>query len=479
MSDRRGTAPEVGKLRMQMKTMRRRIVKATYLAVLLSLAPATDADAGEYHVYTCRTPSGEPAPADGWSGTAGPTYDSYAKDTCGEGGALVAALGDQTVHLANLTEATWTLAIPAAETMTSATLWRAQDADGGYSDNTTYLSSLSAPGQFNAFDWCIYASGCPTGKGNPAQPLAPANRLAVPAADLGSHIYLQAACEGFEEKAECPAGRGDASGYAAAVYLYAADVVLAQNEGPIAKEVSGPLATESAVQGTSDVTFNATDPGAGIWEVTFSVDGKVVQSTVPDDERGRCKNVGETTDGLAAFLYLQPCPPVESADVGFDTTVVSNGEHHLVVSVLDPAGNSATVLDRNITIENPVRASPAVPASPGPVARHTSTGTARARVTLRIQPRRDGGRGSIHVAGRLEGGRIPKGGKLMVLEGRRRRGRWREFGMIRTGRYGRFRASYPVEFLGRGDWEIRVVCEGAAGYAFATGTSNVVRVRVE
>jgi hypothetical protein len=83
-----------------MATMRRRILKATYLAVLLplsltlaglSLAPV--ASAGEYHVYSCRTPSGEAAPVDGWSGSAGPTYDDYAKDTCAEGGALTAALG--------------------------------------------------------------------------------------------------------------------------------------------------------------------------------------------------------------------------------------------------------------------------------------------------------------------------------------------------------------------------------------------------
>jgi hypothetical protein len=81
---------------------------------------------------------------------------------------------------------------------------------------------------------------------------------------------------GISEDYECPAGPGDANGYAAVVYLYAADVTLEQNEGPLAKETSGPLATEATVQGTSDVTFNATDPGAGVWEVTFQVDGKLV-----------------------------------------------------------------------------------------------------------------------------------------------------------------------------------------------------------
>ncbi len=31
-----------------------------------------------------------------------------------------------------------------------------------------------------------------------------------------------------------------------------------------------------------------------------------------------------------------------------------NGQHHLVVSVIDAAGNAATVLDRNVTIDNPL-----------------------------------------------------------------------------------------------------------------------------
>jgi hypothetical protein len=260
------------------------------------------------------------------------------------------------------------------------------------------------------------------------------------------------------------------------VYLYGADIVLEQAEGPTAKEVSGPLATEGTVQGTSDVTFNATDPGAGVWEVVFSVDGKLVQSTVPDEDGGRCRDVGQSTDGLPAFLYLQPCPLSESVDVGFGTAAVNDGEHHLVVSVLDAAGNSAAVLDREINVENPV---PAVAARPNvaPAAKRAPA-RVRARVTLRVEPRRVGSRANIRVAGRLLGGHIPKGGKKLVLEARLPRGRWRELGAIRTGGHGRFHASYPVEFIGPGRWQIRVLCEAQAGYPFATGWSNVVRVRV-
>ena len=455
--------------------MKRRILKATCMAALVSLALSASAQAGEYHVYACRTPAGEAAPADGWVGTQGPTDDSYAKDTCAEGGALIAALGDQSVHLANATEALWSLSVPSAETVVGGTLWRAGDADGGSSEDTWYSYALLAPGQFHSFDWCTYWAGCPTGQGNPAEPLAAANRVAVPAADLGSHIYMSATCSGLSEKAYCPAGKGDANGYAAVVYLYAADLTLEQNEGPIAKEASGPLATEATVQGTSDLTFNATDPGAGVWEVTFAVDGQIVQSTVPDDNRGRCRDVGQTTDGTAGFLYLQPCPPAESADVGFNTTVLSNGEHHLLVTLYDPAGNSAIVLDREINVQN---APPAAPLTPAVQAKPAPKPPARARVTLSVEPRRVTGGRSIYIGGRLLGGHIPKHGKKLVLEGRLPHGKWSQFELIRTGRHGRFHATYPSEFLGPGRWQIQVLCEAARGYPYATGTSRVVEVQV-
>ncbi len=50
------------------------MVNATLLAVLLV---SSTAQAGSYHVYSCRTPGGEAAPADGWTGSVAPgcAYD--------------------------------------------------------------------------------------------------------------------------------------------------------------------------------------------------------------------------------------------------------------------------------------------------------------------------------------------------------------------------------------------------------------------
>ena len=72
----------------------------------------------------------------------------------------------------------------------------------------------------------------------------------------------------------------------------------------------------------------------------FNVDGRRRPAHGPRRSGGRCHDVGQTNDGLPAFLYLQPCPASVSADVGFDTAGPRNGAHHLIVRVLDAAGNA-------------------------------------------------------------------------------------------------------------------------------------------
>jgi hypothetical protein len=537
-----------------------------------AVARTASALAGDYDVYSCRTPSGESAPADGWSGSE-TGAESFAEDTCSQpGGALIAALGDQTTHVANADRATWTFEPPTADRLDGATLWRAGYLHGRTGENATYQFWLAGPIATDVFDECLYTENC-SGVGEPGQPLSTANRLAVPVANLGSQLSINVSCATGLPKAECPDDFGDPNNYAAVVYLYAADLTLEQSSPPTASNVSGELASAPTVSGTSDVAFSASDPGSGVYEAVFSVDGQVVQSTVVDEDGGRCRNVGQTMDGLAAFLYVQPCPASVSADVGFDTTRVGNGEHHLVVSVIDAAGNAATVLDRNVTIDNPsppggpngtpasaratltvgwkatgdtgerltsgyghaqtivgrltgpggvpidgaqieVLATPdysgaraAAMASPRtdadgrfsvrlpadvssrtlrfaysndvdspPVVTRTLTLSVRAGVTLGIAPRTASVGSSIYFSGRLRGGPIPKGGKLLVLEARSPGGAWLEFDVIRSDARGRYHASYRFKFPGPAEYQFRVLCEAEADYPFATGSSNVVGV---
>ncbi|HEX3510470.1 MAG TPA: hypothetical protein VHT27_05140 [Solirubrobacteraceae bacterium] len=331
--------------------MSRRLLASALLAALAVALWGGRAMAGEFHVYGCRMPDGQSAPADGWSGAKVGTY-AFAEDTCSQpDGALTAALGDQAARLANTDSATWAFAAPEGERIANAVLWRAGDADGGAAVNATYEFWLAGPTKPSVFEECVYALGCTSGLGVPGVPLAPGNRVEVPAANRGSALYAVAACGGVSEY-KCKEAQGDANNYAAVVYIYASDITLEQGQGPAASAPAGELATAATVSGTADLTFTATDPGAGVYAAQISVDGQLVQTVPLDENGGRCRDVGQTADGLHAFLYVEPCLRSLSADVGLDTTALTNGAHHLVVTVLDAAGNSAVVLDREIVVAN-------------------------------------------------------------------------------------------------------------------------------
>jgi hypothetical protein len=204
------------------------------------------------------------------------------------------------------------------------------------------------------FDECRANEGC-TGEGSFTNPFAAENRVVAPASALGSsYLSLNTYCGSFVKEAPCPTNEGGAITYDALIELFAADLTLSQPVGPTVSDVAGGLAEDPGVSGVGDVSFHATDPGSGVYEALVEVDGEVVEHSILDEEGGRCRSLGGTSDGLNAFLYTRPCPAEASADLPLDTTGLANGPHHLLVTVTDAAGNAATVLNREITVANPL-----------------------------------------------------------------------------------------------------------------------------
>jgi hypothetical protein len=224
----------------------------------------------------------------------------------------------------------------------------------------------------------------------------------APSTALNSqYLSLSAYCgSSFGTETLCPDESGKIT-YDAIVELFAADLVLSQSTPPTVSAVSGGLAEDPSVQGTTDIAFHAADSGSGVYEALIQVDGHLVSHTVLNENGGHCHNVGGTTDGLPAFLYTQPCPAAVSADVPFDTTGLSNGVHHLVVAVTDAAGNAATVLERELTVANPLPPGGPPPGPPpaAPEACAGATAGGAAHVTLTA------GWG-FHAGARLQGPRL-------------------------------------------------------------------------
>jgi len=302
--------------------------------------------AGKYQVYSCRTPTGGVAPADGWTGTQ-TGAGAVALNSCLQGGSLLAALERHPGRAVDEANATWEFAPPAGDRLIAATLWRAGDALGGSTSGATDLLLLG--GAESPFEECDPFSGC-SRVGEQNAPLSSENEVVVHAAHLGGNLYATATCQGIE--GPCAETGADANGYAAAIYLYAADLVLEQQAGPSVSGVGGELASASTVDDSAPISFAASDPLSGIFQVVFSIDGQVVDTTIPSENGGRCRPYGETGEGVWAFLFVQPCPRSLSVQVALDTTKISNGTHHLAVSVLDAAGNPAPVLERQITVHN-------------------------------------------------------------------------------------------------------------------------------
>jgi len=97
--------------------------------------------------------------------------------------------------------------------------------------------------------------------------------------------------------------------------------------------------------------MTGTDSGSGIYQAILEVDGKEAQSTTVDNNDGHCENVGQTTDGSPAFLYVAPCRlEVNDQYVSFNMGSISDGPHRLAVLVTDAAGNATTVLNREVIV---------------------------------------------------------------------------------------------------------------------------------
>lgn len=331
-----------------------------FLAIiaLLLAAPATQpslADARTYDDFSCTQPDGAAAPIDGWTSFSN-NSSMLAEDKCPQGNYLIAGmLGWVEVPVG--AESGWTFLPPAGTSIKQATLhWDYNNSDWQDTGYATAFESLEAPYRGSRpFATCVHSESCCC-SGPFHGRVSAGNLHTVPTQALEPEPGGPAA--GITMVAGCNTNTagdyhcfGAANEFAAFSGISAATITLEDSSRPQATVVGGSLTTGTELGGTQTLAITGTDTGSGIYQAILEVDGKEAQSTTVDSNNGHCQNVGQTTDGRPAFLYVVPCKlEVNDQYVSFNLSKIPDGPHKLTVLITDAAGNSTTVLNREVVV---------------------------------------------------------------------------------------------------------------------------------
>jgi hypothetical protein len=319
-----------------------RTMSAGFLGgVALLLGLATVAWAGRYHVYSCSDPvTGAPLPTANWSSESGPV-----EDTCATSPVVGGLKGEAWAQFTG-THATWKFSTPADTRIVGATLYRS--AEIGYRALAYWASPENEYNSTDAFDSCAgpdMTSACKLGDNaatscEPSSCYPPSDVLVIPPSNLPSTQLsftvrcLTGGCGGSET-------------------LHSADITLQQDFSPTATATGGSLTTQTLLQGVEHIDISASDPGAGIFQAIFEVDGKALPGQTIDANGGSCEPYKVAADGTNIFLNPAPCPQwMNNVDIPFNTAQVPDGPHQLTMLVSDAAGNTTTVFNRDVVFNN-------------------------------------------------------------------------------------------------------------------------------
>ncbi len=119
--------------------------------------------------------------------------------------------------------------------------------------------------------------------------------------------------------------------------------------------VLGTLALDPVLSGKESYTVNAQDFGIGVIGARLRIDGKVVREI---SLGAGCAPI--RTGAVPLYGRGTPCDTAATDDAVLDTTDLANGEHRFVIDAQDALGNSATLMDRTVTVDNRAGATPTI-----------------------------------------------------------------------------------------------------------------------
>jgi hypothetical protein len=152
--------------------------------------------------------------------------------------------------------------------------------------------------------------------------------------------------------------------FSAEADISSAEIILATKATPKGSGFTGSLTGET-VSGPGTLSFTATDPGPGVYQVRVKVDGNQVWAETPNENGGKCVSAG-TTAGVRVFDAFQPCPTETAVHAEVHTAILADGTHTVTVEVEDAAGDVATVYSGTLTTVNHATTTVLAPVERGP-----------------------------------------------------------------------------------------------------------------
>ena len=157
---------------------------------------------------------------------------------------------------------------------------------------------------------------------------------------------LPASTSGLLLRAACPYGNDCQVSTFAQFTAYRVGLVVSDGRPPQGN-ASGRLLTDAVLTGAPSVTVDANDVGGGVYMTRILVDGRTEASTQVGGIL--CRDVDSGNRDAFEFSTVSPCPLHEAVTMTLDTSLLADDAYHRVqVEIIDAAGNTTTVVDRNV-----------------------------------------------------------------------------------------------------------------------------------
>lgn len=311
-------------------------------AFALFACPNAPASAGEYEVWSCRGPDGQPLSTDAWvpvTDGAVPGDVSFSDD-CSSGGPVLLSLtdlgtGPRSPRL-NLN-----FDLPPGAVITGYALNRAVRAAASFSGGPshTYVSAVRESTAGVTEDWGCASSLAPpyfncSFDGSPSDPDDPSNlQIRSGAAFDGLRAWVGCISSGCQAPLVPPAGY---------FYLWGSQVTIEDNSFPNVVSLGGNLAEGEPVRGRANLFVRARDSISGVASMDLEIDGQQVET----------QQVG-TQACQEPYEVARPC----LADAGLiftvDTDELGAGQHVATGRVTDAAGNQTPFGPVAFEVESP------------------------------------------------------------------------------------------------------------------------------